>query len=55
MKITDVGKTTETILAMEAYFRQFFEGKLNILRNEFPTDRAERSTVHSGTPPRCTA
>jgi uncharacterized protein (TIGR02246 family) len=22
--------------AVEAYFRQFFEGKLNILRNEFP-------------------
>ncbi|MDO8778299.1 MAG: nuclear transport factor 2 family protein [Burkholderiaceae bacterium] len=22
--------------AIEAYFRQFFEGKLNILRNEFP-------------------
>jgi uncharacterized protein (TIGR02246 family) len=38
--------------AVEAYFRQFFQGKLNILRNEFPnpqvivSDGGDMAVVH---------
>ena len=54
--VTYFDPLTETRLegfkAVEAYFRKFFEGKLNILRNEFPnpqvivSDGGDLAVVH---------